>query len=139
MVADLLPDPGAYGGLTMGQRDDLPGPKYITGHNPWLNHPIPEPSNTNLMEILEITKPSHKGRLPPQEPLFIPLPEAHTHDPALAHSLHPPSAHQRHHVTGGSYLSGLSPAYTGPEEADTSPPQSDTILRVCEIFTPGIL
>ena len=105
----------------MGQRDDLAGPKYITGHNHWLNHTIPETSNTNLMEILEISKPNHKGRHPPLEPPFIPLPEAHSPAPAHAHSLNPPSAHQGHHVTGGSYLSGLPPAHTGPPEARESP------------------
>ena len=119
LVSDLLPDHGPY--TDMGQRDDFQGPKYITGHNHWLNHPIPEPSNRNIMEILEISKPSHKALLPPLEPPFIQIPEAHTHAPAHANSLHPPSAHQGHHVTGGSYLSGLPPVDTGPQEAEDIP------------------
>ena len=103
----------------MGQRDDFQGPKYITGQNLWLNHTIPEPSNKNIMEILGISKPN-KARLA-QQPEFIELPEAHTHAPAHGHSLHPPSAHQGHHVTGGPYHSGLPLAHAGPPEARESP------------------
>ena len=106
----------------MGQRDDgVTGPKFIAGHNVWMNQ------SSNFLSLLENCKNSnyHKGRHPALEPEFIELPEAHSlaHDPAHALSLHsPPSAHQGHNVTGGgAYPYGLPPAHAGPQEAEASP------------------